>query len=92
MMDETANILRERMKDRHVNMHTVCWSGKKTGKEAEEKQNQWNLIRNNEEDQDGDFRSIYEYDAFCTDWQLICIGQVFCTKITDTVLKRSNPL
>jgi hypothetical protein len=38
-----------------------------------------------------DFRSIYEYDAFCTNWELICIGQ-FCTKTTDTVLKRSNPL
>jgi len=40
----------------------------------------------------GDFRSIYEYDAFCTHWKLICIGQFFCTKITDIVLKRSNPL
>jgi len=52
MMDETAKILRERMKDRHENMHTVGSSGKKTGKEAEEKQNQWSLIRNNGEDRD----------------------------------------
>jgi hypothetical protein len=40
----------------------------------------------------GGFRSIYQYDAFCTDWELICIGQFFCTKIMDIVLKRSNPL
>jgi len=40
----------------------------------------------------GNLRSIHEYDAFCTDWELICIGQFFCTKIMDIVLKRSNPL
>jgi hypothetical protein len=40
----------------------------------------------------GDFRTIHEYDTFCTDWELICIGQFFHTKITDIVLKRSNPL
>jgi len=91
-MDETAKILRERMKDRYENMHTVCWSGKKTGKEAEEKQNQWNLIGNNGEDRDWGFQIYIKYDAFCTDWELICIGQFFCTKITDIVLKISNPL
>jgi hypothetical protein len=54
MMNETAKILRERMKDEKI--HTVCLSGKKTGKEAEEKQNQWNLISNNGEGQDWGFQ------------------------------------
>jgi Ran GTPase-activating protein (RanGAP) involved in mRNA processing and transport len=46
MMDETAKILTERMKDMKKT-HTVCLSGKNIGKEAKEKENQWNLISNN---------------------------------------------
>lgn len=67
-MDKTAKILRDRMKDRHENVHTVCWSGEKTGKEAEEKQNK------------GTYRSVYEYDALCTEYEVISIVQFLLHK------------
>ena len=67
MMDDTVKILKERMKDRHENIHTMCWSGEKTGRETEEKQNQWNLIRNNWQDQDWGFQ-MYIWMQYIMYW------------------------